>query len=128
MADYEIDEDNTVSKTVQFFKDPKPPAEIEKCPVDEAYLSAYEEMKADEKTIKDNLEIMNAAIKAARAGSEKIITMGKMAVFFTDAEGSPKVDWERLVKDLIGTVDKETLQKYTTAGKPSVRVVVKRLS
>jgi hypothetical protein len=126
MAEYEIDEDNTVSKTVNFFKEPKPTKEIQDCPVDEAYLSAYEEAKAEEKIMADNLKIMADAIKASRMGTEKVLTCGKMIAKFTDVEGSDKVDYKKMLEDLVGKIDKETLAKYTTKGKPSVRVEVIR--
>ena len=94
MSDYEIEEDEPVGKTLQFFKDPIKKEEVKKCVVDEAYLSAYEEMKADMKAMEETLDTMNAEIKKARMGSEKTLQLGKMVVKFTDVEGSPKVDWK----------------------------------
>lgn len=124
-------EESGAEEVVSFFKDPRPIAEIQKSKVDEAYLSAYEEMKHDEKTIKDNLEIMNKAIKGARLGSEPALIIGKMAAFFTDVSGKPQVDWEAMARGELGkedgSIDAETVRKYTSPGKPQVRVIVKRL-
>lgn len=124
-------EETLAEEAVGFFKDPRSTAEIQKSKVDEAYLSAYEEMKQDEKTIKDNLEIMNKAIKGARLGSEPALTLGKMAAFFTDIQAKPQVDWEAMARGELGkddgSIDAETMGKYTTLGKPQIRVIVKRL-
>lgn len=128
MSEYEIEEDEPVGKQLAFFKEPIPKEVVKQSPVDESYLSAYEEMKQDERTIKDNLETMNACIKAARMPGETTLTLGKMVAFFTDIEGSPKVDWEAMAKAMIGDIEPELLAKYTTVGKPQTRVVVKRLS
>lgn len=117
-------------ETVAFFKEPIPVTK-QKCIVDEAYLSAFEDMKADEKIIKKNLEIMSETIKDARLGNEKTVTCGKLVAFFTDVEGPPKVDWEKMAKDLCGNakgeIDEETLAKYTSPGKPQVRLAVRRI-
>jgi hypothetical protein len=123
--EYEVEE--TVHDKAKFFKDPIPKAEIENCPVDEKYLSAYEELKADMKSMEDTLETMNAAIKAARMGTEKTLQLGKMVVKFTDVEGSPKVDWKNLVEQEIGKVDPLTMKRYSKEGKASVRIEVLRL-
>lgn len=125
---YEIEEEHP---TVTFFKEPIEKLEVEKCKVDEAYLSAYEEMKADEKIIKDNLEIMNGAIKAAVMPGEKTLTLGKMVAFFTEVDGKPKVDWEALAKAELGNdkgeIDREIVARFTTPAKSQTRLQVKRL-
>lgn len=131
MAEQEIEfNDDAANKVVAFFKEPIPTEKIKECPVDEEYLSAYEETKAEEKIIKQNLEIMNEAIKAARMPGEKTLTCGKMVAFFTEIAASPKVDWEQMAREMIGNdrgeIDKETLTKYTRQGKPQVRLEVKR--
>lgn len=134
MSDDEVDftqaKPAPTREVVEFFKQPLP-VEQKKCVVDEAFLSSFEEMKADEKVIKKNLEIMSDAIKAARMGKEKSLTCGKLVAFFTDVEGSPSVDWEKLAREELGNdkgeVDKETLAKYTSPGKPQVRLAVRRI-
>lgn len=132
MSEQEIEfSDDASNKVVTFFKSPIEPEKVKQCPVDEQYLSAYEETKAEEKIIKENLEIMNAAIKGARMPGEKQLACGKMVAFFTDIAGSPKVDWEALARAELGNdkgeIDKDTLAKYTTAGKPQTRLEVKRI-
>jgi hypothetical protein len=121
---------STPREIIGFFKEPIP-IEQKKCIVDEAFLSAFEEMKADEKVIKKNLEIMSDAIKSARMGKEKTVTCGKLVAFFTDVEGAPSVDWEALARAELGNdkgeVDKATVAKYTTPGKTQVRLAVRRI-
>lgn len=136
MSDDEVDftaaKPSPSRETVEFFKQPLPQKEGEKCVVDEAYLSSFEEMKEDEKVIKKNLDIMSNAIKAARMGKEKSITCGKLVAFFTDVDGSPSVDWEGLARAELGNdkgeVDKATVAKFTTPGKSQVRLAVRRIS
>lgn len=134
MSDDEVDftqaKPSPAREAVQFFKEPIK-VEKEKCVVDEAFLSAFEEMKADEKLIKKNLEIMSDAIKGARMGKEPSITCGKMVAFFTDVEGSPKTNWEKMAREGIGNdkgqIDRETMEKYTAPGEPQVRLAVRRI-
>lgn len=66
--------------------------------------------------MEETLETMNAAIKAARMGTEKTLQLGKMVVKFTDVEGSPKVDWKSLVEGEIGKLDPLTLKRYSKEG------------
>lgn len=132
MSEEEIEfSDDAAQKVVAFFKEPIEPEKLKECPVDEAYLSAYEETKAEEKIIKTNLEIMNNAIKSARMPGEKTLTCGKLVAFFTDIEGSPKVDWEALARAELGNdkgeIDAETLRKYTSPARAQTRLEVKRL-
>ena len=136
MSDEEEEIDFTQAKPspsgeiVGFFKEPIP-VEQTKCIVDEAYLSAFEDMKADEKIIKKNIEIMSNAIKAARMGKEKTVTCGKLVAFFTDVDAAPQTDWEKMAREAIGNdkgqIDAETMAKYTTPGKPQVRLAVRRI-
>jgi hypothetical protein len=127
--DIEFDDD-AGHKVVAFFKEPIAPEKIKECPVNEEYLSAYEETKAEEKIIKQNLEIMNDAIKAARMPGEKTLRCGKLVAFFTDIDAPSKVDWEQMAREMIGNdkgeIDAETLTKYTRQGKPQTRLEVRR--
>ncbi len=127
MSEHEIEEDEPVGKTLQFFKDPIPKADVEKCPVDEAYLSAYEEMKADLKSMEETLETMNKAIKAARMKGEKAIQLGKMVAKFTEIEDTVQTDWKAMAEAEIEP-DKALIAQYQKKKAGYVKVEVIRLA
>lgn len=101
---------------------------FQKEPLTEEFLRKYEEMKADHEQMGKLLKTMKQTILDSRGPEQETMTVGRMAVFFTDVAGSHKVNWPRLVKDLIGPLEPETLDKYTEPGREEgVRITVRKL-
>ena len=72
------------------------------------------------------VEMQKKDIKELGKGSENIAKGAYVACFKT-VKGRKSVKWERLAKDMIGTLTDADLSKYTEQGDESVRLEVKKL-
>lgn len=95
--------DPAAEKIVGHFR--KPMKEVASLVVDEAYALQYADLKAEEKIVKKNLEIMNTALKGARMHGEKNIQLGKALLVYNDVDDQTGTDWEAAFRAIVGDPD-----------------------
>lgn len=99
---------DAIKETVRFFSKEK---------LTEEFLQQYAELKTEHKALEELLETMKLSILDGREPDQKTLAVGRMVAFFTDVKATTRVDWPRLVKDLIGNVSDEDLKRYTLPGR-----------